>query len=66
MTEQQAMNKKCPFAFHESMGDFLYCMTDLCMSWQPEGYCSLLSDHPCKCSKEGINGSLLKVQQDMA
>ena len=46
MNESIAVNKKCPFAFVESMQDFLYCQTSLCLAWQKktetEGTCLML------------------------
>ena len=48
MTETQAMNRKCPYAFNQNMGDFLYCQTSLCMSWHEDGYCQRLVNGDCE------------------
>jgi len=59
MTESEAMNKKCCFAFVESMADFLYCQTSLCMAWQKitddEGTCLMLCNDTCETVETGIS-----------
>jgi hypothetical protein len=52
MIEAEAMNKKCCFAFVESMADFLYCQTSLCMAWdESKGGCMMLYGGGCECSE---------------
>ena len=43
MNESRAVNKKCPYAFCEPLGDFIFCVGNLCMSWSTVGYCKRLS-----------------------
>ena len=55
MIESEAMNRKCPFSWVEDMRDFLYCQTDLCMSWKQtdhgEGHCQRLESEQCRCNE---------------
>ena len=55
MVEEKALNKKCCFQFNDQLGEFNYCITSDCMGWKGtdhnEGYCAMLSDGHCNCSK---------------
>ena len=42
----------CCFAFVESMADFLYCQTSLCMAWETaKGGCLMLFSGGCDCNE---------------
>jgi hypothetical protein len=51
MTEEKAMNLKCPYSFDQELRDFHYCATDLCMSWdEAKGGCLRLLNSNCQCT----------------
>ena len=62
MVEEKAMNRKCPYSFNQNMGDFLYCQTDLCMSWKEtdhnEGHCVRLTGEQCRCSEKEMTSDI--------
>ena len=62
MIESEAMNRKCPFSWVEDMRDFLYCQTDLCMSWKQtdhgEGHCQRLESEQCRCSEKEMTSDI--------
>jgi len=45
MKEKTATTLRCPFGFVESLGDFIFCVGSLCMSWSTvgQGYCKRLN-----------------------
>ena len=47
MKENRATNRTCPFTFIADLGNFLPCVTTLCMAWSTtgddEGYCKRLN-----------------------
>jgi hypothetical protein len=47
LTKNEAVNKRCPYAFIESLGDFIYCLEGLCLAWKKiddnTGYCQRLN-----------------------
>jgi hypothetical protein len=51
MTESQAMNIKCPYAYNTNNQEFDFCLTSYCMAWnEAKGGCLRLLNSNCKCT----------------
>ena len=52
MNEQEAMNRKCCFAFNTNNQEFDFCLTSRCMAWdESRGGCLMLFDGACDCNE---------------